>query len=69
MPQPGAVSRHPLQELNQARQKCGCIQEWIINIAGLHLGNQTREAIYTILPFYGMVTCKLPSLSTSILEA
>jgi hypothetical protein len=55
------VSRH--------EKKCGCIQEWIINIAGLHLGNQTREAIYTILPFYGMVTCKLLPLSTSILEA
>jgi hypothetical protein len=35
------------------------IEEWIIDIAGLHLGNQTWEAIYTILPFYGMVTCKL----------
>ena len=22
-------------------KKCGCIQEWIIDIAGLHLGNQT----------------------------
>jgi hypothetical protein len=40
-------------------KKCGCIQEWIIDISGLHLGNQTWEAIYTILPFYGMVICKL----------
>jgi hypothetical protein len=58
-------------------KKCGCIQEWIIDISGLHLGNQTWEAIYTILPFYGMVICKLLlcqanyffNESSSILEA